>query len=148
LEILIGKEQADRLLSNLDAETAFTRTRDVVTGNSETAARQAAQREISGESGGQGIFRSALNMRFGDAVAGIGDRAVGGIRGAARGKANEELAQLLTSRDPATLRAAIQAVTSARKRGDISAQKARELTNSLLLGMSQRRQPLEITVTP
>jgi hypothetical protein len=51
LEMLVGKGQADQMLKALDAETAFTRTRDIVTGNSETAARSAAMREISGDTG-------------------------------------------------------------------------------------------------
>lgn len=145
LAVILGDDEASRLLQSLDAETAFTRTRDVVTGNSETAARLAAQKEVAGEAGRPGFFRSALNMRFGDAAADLGDKAVGGMRTASRGKANEELAQILTSRDPKAVTRTIQMVQAAQKRGDITAQRAREIIQGLSVGGAQRR-PLEITV--
>lgn len=148
LEILVGKDQAKRLLGSLDAESAFARTRDVVTGNSETAARHAAQEEIAGGAKAPGFFRSALNMRFGDAAADIGDRALGGVRAAGQSKANEELAQLLTSQDPQAITRTIKMVQAAARRGDISAQRAREIIQGVTLGGAQSRQPLEITVTP
>lgn len=148
LELLVGKDQAKRLLDSLDAESAFTRTRDVVTGNSETAARAAAMEEVGGASKQPGMFRSALNMRFGDAAADIGDKALGGLKSASRRKSNEELARLLTSKDPKAITRAIKLVQAAQKRGDISAQRARELVQGVTLGSAQRREPLEITVTP
>lgn len=147
LELLVGKEQARQMLNSLSAETAFTKTRDVVTGNSETAARAAAQNEIS-PTKQPGLLRSALNMRFGDAAADLGDRAVGGIADASRQARNAELARLLTSNDPAAVGRKIQMVQAAQRRGDISAQQAKQITQSIIVGSSQRRRPLEITVSP
>lgn len=147
LELLIGKDQAKRLLDSLEAETAFTRTRDVVTGNSETAARLAAQSEVGAGNRGAGVLEQAGNLNFGTAAARLGDRLLGGARSAAQNRTNEELARLLTSRDPKAVTRTIQMVQAAQRRGDLTAQKAREIIQSVTLGGSQRR-PLEITVTP
>lgn len=147
LEILVGKDQAKRLLDSLEAETAFTRTRDVVTGNSETAARLAAQSEVGAGNRGAGVLEQAGNLNFGTAAARLGDRLLGGARSAAQNRTNEELARLLTSRDPKAVTRTIQMVQAAQRRGDLTAQKAREIIQSVTLGGSQRR-PLEITVTP
>ncbi len=134
LEILVGKEQAVSLLKSLDAETAFTRTRDVVTGNSETAARAAAMSEIGGKPDGVGIVRSLLNMRGGDAAASLGDGFSGSMRGAAQSRQNEQLARLLTERDPRAVNQVIRMVRAAQKRGDITAQRSSEIVQSLTVG--------------
>lgn len=44
---LFGREKADRLLNVLEREVAFDRTFSTIMQNSETAARQAAQKELS-----------------------------------------------------------------------------------------------------
>lgn len=136
LELIVGKDQAAKMLQSLDAESAFTRTRDVVTGNSETAARLSAQADVGANGKQPGFIRNALNMRFGDAAADLGDKAIGGIRSAAQGKSNEELARLLTSKDPAAITRTIKLVQAAQKRGDITAQKAKELIQSATVGGS------------
>lgn len=146
LEILVGKPQAAKLLGTLDAEAAFTRSRDVVTGNSETAARLAAKQEIGAGAREPGLIRNALNMRFGDAVADVGDRALGSARTAARQRANEELARLLTSRDPKAITRAIHTVQAAQRRGDITAARATEIVQGMMLSGAQGRAPMEITV--
>lgn len=74
LQILLGKERAKALLKALDDETLYANTRDVVTRNSETAARQAAQAELKAGSDSPGFFRSAANFQFGDAMSALGDR--------------------------------------------------------------------------
>ncbi len=148
LEILIGKERAAQMLKSLDAETAFTKTRDVVTGNSETVARASAQADVGAGPQRPGLLRSAFNMRFGDAAADLGDMAIGASKSASQSKANEELARLLTSRNPADLQRTVKLVMTAKNRGDLSAQKAKEIVNGLMIGASQKRRPLGITVTP
>jgi hypothetical protein len=45
---LFGEQKADRLLQILERERTFAATHGAVTGNSETAARQAAQAEVNG----------------------------------------------------------------------------------------------------
>lgn len=147
LNLLIGKEQADKLLNSLESETAFARTRDIVTGNSETAARLAAQADVGAGARGPGALEQAANLNFGTAAMRMGDKLLGGARSAAQGRTNEELAGLLTSRDPKAITRAIKTVQAAQRRGDISAQRSREIVNALVQSMAQRR-PLELTVTP
>lgn len=133
LELLVGKEQAQKMLGSIDAEAAFTRTRDVVTGNSETAAREAAKKEVAGAEPKPGILRSLLNFKFGDALADVGDKAMTGARGAAQAAKNEELAKILTSAqgDGRLATQAIKSVQSAQRRGDIGADAANKLIQSL-----------------
>jgi hypothetical protein len=101
LASLFGPDRADRIIRVLDRERQFAETTNTVTRNSETAARQAAQREVAPATSGRGdagMIRSALNLNFGDSVARVADilrRSSAGAREAAR---NEELARLLMSR--------------------------------------------------
>lgn len=148
LSTLFGREKADKIINVLDRERLFSETSDTVTRNSLTASRQAAQKELAQETTSPGFFRSALNMRFGDAAADVGDKALGGVRSAAQRQANEELAQLLTTKNPKTITAAIKMVQAAQRRGDITAQRAREIIQGMAVGGAQKRRPLEITVTP
>lgn len=107
LEILLGRDQAQRLTQALDAETAFTRTRDIVTGNSETAARSAAMREIAGDPGGH------FGLREGYMAGGI----LGGVRSAGV-RAVEGLARALSSAGQETRNAGLaQILTDPNYRG-------------------------------
>lgn len=146
LEILVGKEQATKMLQALDAETAFTGTRNVVTGNSETAARLAAQSDIGAGTASPGVLEQAGNLNFGTAAIRMGDKLIGGARNAGQQKTNEELARLLTSTDHAAVTRSIKLIQAAQKRGDIAADRAKELVQSLAIGAAQERRPLEITV--
>lgn len=148
LEILLGKDQAKRMLDALDAETAFARTRDVVTGNSETAARLAAQNDIGAGARNPGMFEQAGNLQFGTAAARMADKVLGGARSAAQQRANEELARLLTSTDRATLNRAVRMVQAAQKRGDIAADRARQITQSIFTASAQKRSPFEVLANP
>lgn len=145
LSILVGDDQARQLLKSLDAETAFTKTRDVVSGGSETAARIAAQREIAGPEKAPGALRSLMNFRFGDAIADVGDKAIAGAKTAAQERSNAELASLLTSNDPQAATRTLKMVQAAQRRGDITSQQAREIIQSLGPSISGKK-PLEITV--
>jgi hypothetical protein len=58
LATLFGQDRADKIIRVLDAERTFADTSHVVVRNSETAARQAAQRELTGEPGGFGVVDS------------------------------------------------------------------------------------------
>lgn len=146
LAILLGEDEAVRLLKSLDAETAFTKTRDVVTGNSETAARQAAQKEIA-PGGSDSFIRNFDLSKPGDFVARIGDKLASSSREQVQGTTNAELARLLTSKDPEALTRTIKMVQAAQRRGDITAARAKEIVQALSMA-PQTRRPLEITVTP
>jgi hypothetical protein len=134
LQTLFGKERADRILNVLDAEKLFADTSHIVTRNAETAARTAAIRETAENTGGPGVIEQAGNLQFGTAGAKLFDKVLGSGRSAAQQKANEELAQLLVSRDPKNLGRVVQLVQQAVRRGDINGQRAREITQSLLIG--------------
>lgn len=133
LELLVGKEQANKMLGALDAEAAFTKTRDVVTGNSETEARSAARQDVGLKGDKPGFIRNAFNLRFGDAAADVGDKIIGGARNAAQQARNEELARLLTSAqgNGKLMTQAIKSVQAAQKRGEIAADVADKLLKSV-----------------
>lgn len=65
LELVLGKANANKFLAAIHREEAFAETAYTATGNSVTAARQAAQRRW-GE-GDKGIIETLLNMDFGSA---------------------------------------------------------------------------------
>ncbi|MHA6684507.1 hypothetical protein [Mesorhizobium sp. A556] len=144
LEVLVGKDQASKLLDSLDAETAFTKTRDVVTGNSETAARLAAQQDVGAGARNPGVLERAANMDFGTAAARMSDKLFGNARSAAQQRTNTELANLLASNDKTSLNRAIQLVRAAQKRGDIAADKANLITRSVFTAFAQKRSPFEV----
>lgn len=144
-----GEDRANRLLTLLEREGRFAHTSNVVTQNSETAARQAAQGEIAPTQREPGMLRSAGNMKFGDAVSNVTDRIGNAFRGARQGNMNEELANLLTGNDPQAITRAIRMVQAAQKRGDLTAARAKQLVQSMQVAGSQegqKRKPLEITV--
>lgn len=143
LELVVGKERAGKLLRALDNEALFTRTRDVVTGNSETAARIAAQQEVGAGAKNPGLFRNAANMRFGDVAAGLGDKVFGSMRTAAQDKLNEELARILTS--SGSIGEALKVSQAAQARGEITAAQARLIANSILQAASPSRNAMVIS---
>lgn len=91
LRTLLGDELTDDLLKRIDREATFGKTRDVVTGNSETAARNAAQREVDPQMADikqmsvLGLVLSAIN------------KARAGVRGKIQPKVNEDLASILAT---------------------------------------------------
>lgn len=158
LATIFGPDKADRLINVLDRERAFADTSSVVTRNSESASRIAGMVDAAPPKQ-PGFIRSALNLRFGDTAADLGDKVIGGVKSASQEANNAELAKLLTSTDPAMVTRKIQMVQAAQRRGDISAQKAKEIIQSFAIGPVRRsdpprilgqalRQPLEITVRP
>ncbi|MER8689372.1 hypothetical protein [Mesorhizobium sp. M1136] len=142
LASLFGQGRADRIIAILDRERTFADTSGIVTRNSETAARAAAMQDIAPQKGGPGIVRSALNLRFGDTAADTVDKVIGGAKSAAQRASNTELARLLTSNYPAAIARKMQLVQAAQRRGDISAQKARELIQSMSVEAAKQRQVL------
>lgn len=149
LEILIGKDQADELLRTLDAETAFAETNKEITQQSITAGRQQANKALDAASEPGKILREIDVTKPFATLGRIGDRISGGSRAQVQQGTNEELARLLTSRDSQSLTRVIKTVQAAQRRGDISAQRAKELIQSAMQGgQTQVSKPraLEITV--
>lgn len=120
LELLVGKEQAKRLLDSLEAETAFTRTRDVLTGNSETAARSAAMQEIGASPSSTFGVRDAyaaggtMGALRGGALRGV-DAVANALLKGRRQVGNEELARLLMGRDASVFAPQVPQLSGPRK---------------------------------
>lgn len=118
LATLFGADKADRIIKVLERERLFADTTNVVTRNSETAARLAAQGEIAPAPGTRdGMFRAALNLKAGDAVAKALDYASSAVRGSTaasrQAATNEALARLLVAPRQGPQDPAIQAVVQA-----------------------------------
>ena len=114
LAMLVGKDEASKMLHALDAETTFARTRDVVTGNSETAARSAAMREIAGESGPQfGVREGYMSGGVLGAARSAGmrtaERVIAGLLSAGREARNSGLAEAISRKDFQTI---VEALTA------------------------------------
>lgn len=115
LATLFGPDRADRIIQVLDREKAFADTTQVVTRNSETAARLAAQGEVAPavSNGTAGVVRSILNLKGGDAAARAASWFTGGVNNARRNAANVELARMLVGQTPQAKSAAVQAIADA-----------------------------------
>lgn len=91
LRLLLGDELTTDLLRRIDREVTFSKTRDVVTGNSETSARVAAQREVDPQQADVkqinlvGLVLSAIN------------KARATVRGKIQPKVNSDLATILAA---------------------------------------------------
>lgn len=101
LRLLLGNELTSDLLKRIDREVKFRKSQTVVDGGSETAARQAAQREVDPQQADVkqinlvGLVLSAIN------------KARATVRGKIQPKVNSDLATILSSTgktaDPAAL---------------------------------------------
>lgn len=135
LATLVGPKRADRMLKSLDAETTFTRTRDVVTGNSETAARSAAMKEIAGESGPQfGVREGYMSggLLGGARSAGIRtvERAIEALSKASKEARNAGLADAITRKDYSDI---VKAVAKAQGR-KVNSKSVETIARALLVG--------------
>lgn len=104
LATLFGQQRADRIIGVLDRERLFADTSQVVTRNSETAARSAAMREIAGETGPQfGVREGYMSGGAMGAARSAGvqtfERMRDALIGAHREASNAGLAEALTRRD-------------------------------------------------
>jgi hypothetical protein len=101
LRLILGDELTTDLLKRIDREVTFRKTENVVSGGSETAARQAAQREVDPQQSNLsqvsvlGLVFSAIN------------KARAAVRGKIQPKVNSDLATILSATgktiDPAAL---------------------------------------------
>jgi hypothetical protein len=137
LRILLGDKLADDLLKRINREATFGQTANVVTGNSETAARQAAQAEVAPD-----MARTwRPDSLFGTVIAAF-DKARAGLQGTRQPKINSQMAGMQTQRtfSPQQIQQLERAV--------------RPLPRSILppalpaiVGASEeRRKPIEITI--
>lgn len=126
LALLVGKEQADQLLKQLDAERTFMHTRNQVLGNSRTAPRQEILRGLGGSQSGHGVMRNLLNTQFGDAAAQAGGAVARTVRRPAIEARNEILARLIT--DPEGLERSVQRLST----GDVISARRRAAVDALM----------------
>lgn len=99
LATLFGQDKADEIIRVLDAENAFRRTHGVVTQNSETAARLAAQSDLAGG--------PVANLSATDVVK------VGGLSGAARAVALKPVEMIANAFQKASLNKNSEALAKA-----------------------------------
>ncbi len=106
LQLIIGRERADDLLSKLDVEGRFQGAEQQATQNSLTAARQAGQRALGDGAGGD-----VMGVRGGYVSGGMlgtlraigvkgGEAGIEALRGRSKAKVREELAKMLTVTGP------------------------------------------------
>lgn len=100
---LLGPDEAKRFMGALDRETTFANTSYAATGNSVTAARQAAQQRWGSQEGGKGPIQAAFNMNFGDAIASMGGKLNQVQNEAALATQRGRAADMLTARGPEAL---------------------------------------------
>jgi hypothetical protein len=98
LALLIGDEQAQGLLSRLQAERTFALTRNQVTGNSRTASRQQVMQELGATGERPGVIKSALNFNLGDAADTVVQRISRAFNAPGTERRNEALADALLSK--------------------------------------------------
>lgn len=138
LEVLLGPKLAGDLLRTIGAEDVFATTAQRVTGNSETAARQAANAEAQGggigmrgsfEAGGvMGAVRAAGLKMF--------DTAINAVRTGRQADIDKAMADLLTARgiDRRAAIARLRAEATRRDRSGVLARYIRDQSNVLLRG--------------
>lgn len=149
LATLFGPARADRIIRVLDRERQFAGTDHVVRRNSETARRQQVQEMLSPTpAGGDGMVRSALNLRLGDAMARPADwmRRVNATNRA--DNVRDELAWILASRPAAhgPLDPQIEALTRALLRRDSGRRVEGAVTGGLgVIGRGTVPQLLEVS---
>lgn len=143
LAMLVGKQKADELLGNIDSEKVFDTSLDVITRNSETARRQAVQRELGGREG-QTMLESIDVTAPGKAVQKVWDKIMGNFRQGGLDKSNTELARLLMEKDSREITKVLNKVRKAVELGEVSMEEAR-LFNQMLLAPSaqQSGKPLQ-----
>lgn len=92
LRIILGPKVADDLMARINREAVFGQTSNVVTGNSETAARAAAQGEVAPQ-----LARTERPQGLTGMVFSAFDAARAALRGKTQPKINEKLAGLHTA---------------------------------------------------
>jgi hypothetical protein len=116
LATLFGQDKADKIINVVDRERTFANSTETIIGKPETAARIAAQRELSPAASGPGVVRSLLNFKPGDAAARLVDKVGGGMATARQNAIHEEIAQLLSRQGPQVSQAVAAVARALRQR--------------------------------
>ena len=103
LNILLGDDGAGSILRGVGAEEVMQGTKNVALGGSDTVPKANAQSLIASPTANDGVIRSLLNLRPGDALASVGDSIMGGAIAGRNERTNTEIARLLMGRDPQAL---------------------------------------------
>lgn len=98
LALLLGNDPASRLNNAVDAERTFAGTMQAARGGSMTDRNILAQQIIPGDQKTP-VLRSLLNLRFGDAALGVGERLASGAINARNERTRDAVARALLSRD-------------------------------------------------
>ncbi|TIW62968.1 MAG: hypothetical protein E5V48_02580 [Mesorhizobium sp.] len=140
LSTLWGKEKTDHVLDLLDRERAFAETTNQVTRNSYTAARQAAQKDLTGAGGdGFGIPQAYMAGGLPGVVRATGVKGVNAVVDALRGLKTEasraDIARTLTSNNSAVIDALLKANAGSR----LPTSQIDDVARAVLLTSGQRR---------
>ncbi|OUJ13813.1 hypothetical protein [Acetobacter okinawensis] len=98
MALILGDDAADGLNNAVDAERAFAATTQAARGGSMTDRNILAQQIIPGDQKTP-VLRSLLNLRFGDAALGVGERLASGAINARNERTRDAVARALLSRD-------------------------------------------------
>jgi hypothetical protein len=103
LSAIFGPEKADNLLSIIARELRYKVLEDDALAGSRTQVLKAAQEEVAGKEPKEGILRSVLNLKAGDAASAGADKTLGWISRANRERVNAALAGALMGTDAGVL---------------------------------------------
>lgn len=103
LAAVFGAEKADRLLKVVTQEMRWKALEDDALSGSRTQVLKAAQEEVAGKEPKEGILRSVLNLKAGDAASAGADKTLGWISRANRERVNAALADALMGKDAGVL---------------------------------------------
>ncbi|PAL21050.1 hypothetical protein [Acetobacter syzygii] len=98
MALILGDDAASGLNNAVDAERAFAATTQAARGGSMTDRNILAQQIIPGDQKTP-VLRSLLNLRFGDAALGVGERLASGAINARNERTRDAVARALMSRD-------------------------------------------------
>lgn len=98
MALILGDDAASGLNNAVDAERTFGATMQAARGGSMTDRNLLAQQIIPGDQKTP-VLRSLLNLRFGDAALGVGERLASGAINARNERTRDAIARALLSRD-------------------------------------------------
>jgi hypothetical protein len=147
LEILAGRQNADRLTRTLDSEAAFDATREAARGNSVTAAMTAAQKEfpnVADQSKREIGSQSAVGLGL-RGIRALTDALTGGVQSERNAAIARDAAKMLTAQgsDRDAIAAALQQFRDGRAMSRAGRDSVERLLN--VLGMSTRQEAIDQT---
>ncbi|WP_050596537.1 hypothetical protein [Mesorhizobium ciceri] len=135
LSTLWGKEKTEKVLDLLDRERLFADTSNIVTRNSETAARAAAREAITGQPAGFGVREGFIagGARGAVRAAGIrtGEKVIEALRNGGNDKAIADMARTLTGGQQQS--AVLDALMNAGRGSKVQPKQVESIARALLL---------------